>query len=125
MVQSPNGQNGHDSNSNNNNNSNHNNNDNYHAILQQKVAALKLNQTPNSADNRSHRATIKEEPISSPPQSQYNIDIGFEDEFSGGKSKSRASKSLAEISRRFVTLYGKDNTMDYISGLVDPDIITG
>lgn len=37
----------------------------------------------------------------------------------------RASKSLAEISRRFVTLYGKDNTMDYISGLIDPDDVTG
>ena len=49
---------------------------------------------------------------------------------SGGKksspvnTSSRASKSLAEISKRFVTLYGKDNTMDYISGLTDPDDVT-
>lgn len=39
-------------------------------------------------------------------------------------TSSRASKSLAEISKRFVTLYGKDNTMDYISGLTDPDDVT-
>lgn len=59
------------------------------------------------------------------------VESGDEDEDSnvtakkGSTGSSRASKSLAEISRRFVTLYGKDNTMDYISGLIDPDDITG
>jgi hypothetical protein len=41
-----------------------------------------------------------------------------------GSSNNRASKSLAEISKRFVTHYGKDNTLDYIAGNIDPLNVT-
>jgi hypothetical protein len=122
--------------------------DNYHSILQQKVEAMKLNQTTSSPStdelssqhHRSARLQLKQEQQqqhlhyhSSPSVSnsgkknKENTNLlaivnEIEDD---GKGKNRASKSLAEISKRFVTLYGKDNTMDYISGLVDPDHVTG
>lgn len=50
------------------------------------------------------------------------------DDFGSGQKEEkgkRAAKSLAEISKRFVQLYGKDNTMDYIAGKVDPNCTTG
>jgi hypothetical protein len=100
---------------------------NYHAILQQKVEAMKLGQTPNAQEGRSHR--IKSENNAS--NKNLTNGKGSDHNLSGNslledaKAKNRASKSLAEISRRFVSLYGKDNTMDYISGLTDPDIVTG
>jgi hypothetical protein len=42
-----------------------------------------------------------------------------------GSSNNRASKSLAEISKRFVTHYGKDNILDYIAGNIDPLNVRG
>lgn len=52
-------------------------------------------------------------------------DSDHEDHGRGAASGGRASKSLAEISKRFVTLYGKDNTLDYIAGKLDPSDISG
>jgi hypothetical protein len=123
--------------------------DNYHTILQQKVEAMKLSQTTSSPSaneqssqhHRSARLQLKQEQqqqqqqhyhgspsvSNSGKKNKENVSLlaivneGEDD----GKGKNRASKSLAEISKRFVTLYGKDNTMDYISGLVDPDHVTG
>lgn len=46
-------------------------------------------------------------------------------DFNNSIANNRASKSLTEISRRFVIIYGKDNTLDYIAGLVDPTQISG
>lgn len=89
---------------------------NYHAILQQKVEAMKLSQSPNASEALKHRQ-LREHKQNQQQQQHFEED--------NSKAKNRASKSLAEISRRFVTLYGKDNTMDYISGLVDPDITSG
>lgn len=89
---------------------------NYHTILQQKVEAMKLSQSPNATEALKHRQ-LREHKQNQQQQQHFEED--------NSKAKNRASKSLAEISRRFVTLYGKDNTMDYISGLVDPDITSG
>eukprot|EP01039_Chlorochromonas_danica_P000087 gene87-94_t len=43
-----------------------------------------------------------------------------------GKEKvgSRAGKSLAEISKRFVSIYGTENAMDYIAGQLPPNDVT-
>lgn len=102
---------------------------NYHAILQQKVEALKLNQTPNAQDNRARNSITSK--VHTPLQINLQSKLSNPSSQSSplveddSKARNRASKSLAEISRRFVSLYGKDNTMDYISGLIDPNDVSG
>jgi hypothetical protein len=97
---------------------------------------MQMQYTANISTNQhvsvSKRSSLASAASKKAPTVVAKTDSNDEDEDSNATAKkgsssssSRASKSLAEISRRFVTMYGKDNTMDYIAGLIDPDDITG
>lgn len=96
----------------------HSNSADYQHYLQMKVQNMKINSSssPTEAtfvDTSESRVTKKSSERQSSQENQLSA------------ANNRASKSLTEISRRFVTIYGRDNTLDYIAGLVDPKQYSG
>lgn len=92
---------------------------NYQAALQRKMDEWKMKtqlEASRSAASRNNSASV-------PTTSTANDSDGDEGTKNGNVS-GRASKSLSEISKRFVTIYGKDNTLDYIAGKVDPSHVS-
>jgi hypothetical protein len=85
----------------------------YQALLQRKMQELK--QQTGGFDN-SHAGNMHTASAATASAHDSDGEDGGKNSSSGG----RASKSLSEISKRFVTTYGKDNTLDYIAGKVHP-----
>lgn len=97
---------------------------NYQALLQRKMDELKQQA---AGYDSSHNSGYYGGAMHPPSSRSYAVasssaqgDSDGEDGGAGGKAGSRASKSLSEISKRFVTIYGRDNTLDYIAGKVNP-----
>lgn len=82
---------------------------NYQSLIQKKVQEMKITREC-SAPLYTHQNLSQDERSKTPVK---DID--------SSAANSRASKSLAEISRRFVHMYGRDNSMDYIAGLLNAE----
>lgn len=98
---------------------------NYQALIQRKVQQLKISQQTVGISN----SPMQQDYGSMPTESEHedgDVPHGISRTGSGEKGSGgrRASKSLAEISKRFVIIYGRDNTMDYIAGKLDPDDVS-
>lgn len=92
---------------------------NYQALLQRKMDELKQQAAGyDSSHNAGYYGGANRSYAAASASAQADSD--GEDAGTVGKAGSRASKSLSEISKRFVTIYGRDNTLDYIAGKVNP-----
>jgi hypothetical protein len=100
----------------------------------QTTSSAGTHKKPHSVSKAALKGSLRGKPHATVAEEDFDIAIGkppkppnhsSSDSSVASSAANRASKSLAEISRRFVTMYGKDNTMDYISGLLNPDDITG
>lgn len=92
---------------------------NYQALLQRKMDELKQQAAGyDSSHNAGYYGGASRSYAAASSSAQADSD--GEDAGTVGKAGSRASKSLSEISKRFVTIYGRDNTLDYIAGKVNP-----
>eukprot|EP01033_Poteriospumella_lacustris_P015487 gene15487-11078_t len=92
---------------------------NYQALLQRKMDELKQQAAGyDSSHNAGYYGGANRSYATASSSAQADSD--GEDAGTVGKAGSRASKSLSEISKRFVTIYGRDNTLDYIAGKVNP-----
>jgi len=91
----------------------------YQQYLQMKVQNMKIHSnSPTTESTISDGSDVRSSKKTTQDRQQNVQD-------SQSAANNRASKSLTEISRRFVTIYGRDNTLDYIAGLVDPNQYSG